>query len=238
MPTYAPNKMPAAVKKRFFELIRAGVRASVAAREVGVSVSCGSVWFVDAGRVHVIERPISSRYLSEDDRIEIADGLRRGESVVEIADRIGKSFQSVYREIARNRKADGSYDPWYAHNQAFLRRQRPKQRRFVLDDSLHTVVADKLARRWSPAQISRWLRRRYPRRGSVACLHPDDLRGGVSGSGRVRRLGESAYRPYLSASSWAGSISGRSAEAVHDNAFDPRAPPGCRVPSGGRALGG
>ena len=99
MPRYAPNKMPPAVKKRFFELIRAGARASVAAREVGVSVSCGSVWFVDAGRVHVIERPISPRYLSQDDRIEIADGLRRGESVAVIADRIGKSFQTVYREI-------------------------------------------------------------------------------------------------------------------------------------------
>src|SRR5689334_8193508 len=100
MPRYAPNKMPPAVKKRFFELIRAGVRASVAAREVGVLVSCGSVWFVDAGRVHVIERPISSCYLSQDDRIEIADGLRRGESVVEIADRIGKSFQSVSADYA------------------------------------------------------------------------------------------------------------------------------------------
>ena len=34
----------------------------------------------------------------------------------------------------------------------------------MLDDGLRTVVADKLARRWSPAQISRWLRRRYPHR--------------------------------------------------------------------------
>src|SRR4029453_4777502 len=100
MPRYAPNKMPPAVKKRFFELIRAGVRGAVAAREVGVSVSCGSVWFVDAGRVHVIERPISPRYLSQDDRIEIADGLRRGESGAAIADRIAKSFQNVYRERA------------------------------------------------------------------------------------------------------------------------------------------
>lgn len=163
MPRYAPNKMPTAVKKRYFELIRAGVRGSVAAREVGVSLSCGSVWFVDAGRVHFIERPISSRYLSQEDRIEIADGLRRGEPVMTIAARIGKSFQSLYREIARNRKSDGSYDPWYAHNQAFLRRKRPKQRRFGSEPGLRAAVADKLSRRWSPAQISRWLRRRYPR---------------------------------------------------------------------------
>jgi len=29
---------------------------------------------------------------------------------------------------------------------------------------LRAVVADKVARRWSPRQISRWLRRRWPRR--------------------------------------------------------------------------
>jgi hypothetical protein len=96
MPRYAPNKVPAAVKRRYFELIRAEVRGSVAARAVGVSVSCGSVWFVEAGRVSFIERPISRRYFSQDDRIEIADGLRRGESVKVIAARIGKSRNTQF----------------------------------------------------------------------------------------------------------------------------------------------
>lgn len=164
MPRYAPNKMSEDVKRRYFELIRSGVRGSVAAREVGVSLSCGSVWFVEAGRVHVIERPISRRYFDQDDRIEIADGLAAGDSVKVIAARIGKSYQSVYREIARNRKDGGAYHPWYAHNQAHLRRNRPKPRRFVLDGELRDTVAAQLDRRWSPAQISRWLRRRYPRR--------------------------------------------------------------------------
>jgi len=36
----------------------------------------------------------------------------RGEPVKAIAVRIGKSYQSVYREIARNRKPDGRYQPW------------------------------------------------------------------------------------------------------------------------------
>lgn len=164
MPHYAPNKIPNKVKRRYFELIRAGVRGSVAAREVGVSLSCGSVWFVDAGRVHVIEQPISRRYLDQDDRIEIAEGRAAGIPVKVIAARIGKSYQTVYREIARNRKEDGTYQPWYAHNQAYLRRKRPKPRRLATDIALRDVVAAKLDRRWSPAQISRWLRRRYPRR--------------------------------------------------------------------------
>jgi IS30 family transposase len=153
--------MPAEVKRRYFELIRTGLSGSAAAQEVGVSLSCGSLWFIDAGRVSFIETPISPRYLSQDDRIEIADGLAQGEPVKLIAARIGKTFQSVYREIARNRKPDGRYQPWYAHNRAYQRRRRPKPRRFSVDAELAETVAGKLARHWSPAQISRWLRRRY-----------------------------------------------------------------------------
>jgi transposase, IS30 family len=156
--------MSTAVKRRYFELIRTGRSGSQAAQEVGVSLSCGSLWFIDAGGVSYVETAISPRYLSQDDRIEIADGLARGEPVKAIAARIGKAFQSVYREIARNRRPDGRYQPWYAHNQAHLRRRRPKPRRFAVDGALCEVVAGKLRRRWSPGQISRWLRRRYRRR--------------------------------------------------------------------------
>ena len=152
MPRYAHDKMPAAVKRRYFELIRSGLSGSAAAQEVGVSLSCGSLWFIDAGRVSFIETPISPRYLSQDDRIEIADGLAHGEP--------------VYREIARNRKPGGRYQPWYAHNRAHQRRRRPKPRRFSVDAELARTVAGRLAKHWSPAQISRWLRRRYRRRRS------------------------------------------------------------------------
>lgn len=164
MPRYAPNKSSTAVKRRYFELIRTGLSGSQAAHEVGVSLSCGSLWFIDAGSVSYVEASISPRYVSQDDRIEIADGLGRGEPVKAIAARIGKSYQTVYREIARNRKPDGRYQPWYAHNQAHVRRRRPKLRRFAIDAALREAVAGKLGRKWSPAQISRWLRRRYRRR--------------------------------------------------------------------------
>ena len=164
MPRYAPNKMPAEIKRRYFELIRQGLSGALAAEQVGVSLSCGSLWFIDAGRVSFVETSISPRYLPQDDRIEIADGRARGEPVKQIAERIGKCYQTVYRELARNRKAEGRYQPWFAHNQAYLRRRRAKPRRFAVDAGLRDVVAGKLGKHWSPAQISRWLRRRYSRR--------------------------------------------------------------------------
>ncbi len=111
MPRYAPNKMPSAVKRRYFELIRQGCKGAAAARTVGVSTSCGSLWFIDAGSVVQPDRPISPRFLTQDDRIGIADGLHSGDPVKVIAARIGKSYQSVYREVARNSKLDGSYQP-------------------------------------------------------------------------------------------------------------------------------
>lgn len=56
MPRHAWNKMPGAVKRRYFALIRTGMSGAAAAERVGVSLSCGSVWFIDAGRVTFVER--------------------------------------------------------------------------------------------------------------------------------------------------------------------------------------
>ena len=162
MPHWAHNKLPSSVRRRYFELIRSGLKGAEAARRVGVSTSCGSLWFIDSGSVALPDRPISARFLSQDDRIAIADGLAAGKSVKAIAGSIGKSFQTVYREIGRNGKPDGRYQPWYAHNQATQRRHRPKEHRIVAGGELHRVISEKLAVRWSPQQISRYLKRTFP----------------------------------------------------------------------------
>jgi hypothetical protein len=48
MPRYAWNKSPARVKRLYFELIRQGLSGAAASERVGVSLSCDSVWFIDA----------------------------------------------------------------------------------------------------------------------------------------------------------------------------------------------
>lgn len=164
MARWAWNKSDPEAKRRYFLLIRQGYSGSAASREVGVSLSCGSKWFVEAGSMKFIDEPISTRYFTQDDRIMIADGLARGVPVKEIAMNVGKCYQSVYREIARHRKPDGTYQPFYAHGCAFAARKRPKPRRVAIDASLCKAIAEKLEQHWSPQQISRWLRRRWPRR--------------------------------------------------------------------------
>jgi IS30 family transposase len=123
--------------------------------------------------------------------------LAAGEPVKSIAARIGKSYQSVYREIARNRKPDGRYQPWFAHGRAYERRRRPKPRRLFTDGRLRAAVAGKLARHWSPRQISRWLRRRWPRRRpwhlSVETIYEAVYRGVVVIDRQTLRTGR-VYR--------------------------------------------
>ncbi|MFI9548032.1 hypothetical protein ACIHAR_29705 [Streptomyces sp. NPDC052016] len=65
------------MKKWYFELLREGYKGAAAARVVGVSASCGSNWFIEAGSMIVPDAgPISPRFLTQNDRIAIADGLR------------------------------------------------------------------------------------------------------------------------------------------------------------------
>ncbi|MFB7577375.1 transposase, partial [Streptomyces sp. NPDC056165] len=168
MPRYAPNQLPLTVPKRYFELRRGGLKGAAAARQVGVSVSCGSVWFIKAGSMLLPDKPIDARYLTQDDRIAIADGLQAGRSAAAIADELGKHRSTVYRELQRGRKADGSYNPWWAHNQAILRRRRPKEEKFQASKALREFVNDKLQQHWSPQQISRQLARHHP---DDAALH-------------------------------------------------------------------
>jgi IS30 family transposase len=162
MPRWAHNKLSSSVRRQYFQLIRSGHKGAAAARRVGVSTSCGSLWFIDSGSVTISECPISPRFLSQDDRIFIADGLAAGQPVKVIAAGIGKSFQTVYREIKRNAKPDGRYQPWYGHNQAVVRRGRPKSPHIVPGSDLRSQIDGKLAVRWSPQQISRYLKRAFP----------------------------------------------------------------------------
>jgi transposase, IS30 family len=192
--------MPAAVKKRYMELLREGYKGAAAARVVGVSTSLGSHWFLEAGGMLVPDTgPVSPRFLTQDDRIAIADGLHAGTAVKQIAVSIGKSFQTVYREVRRNSKPDGSYQPWWAHNQALLRRHRPKEEK-LRSEPPRTVILSKLASKWSPQQISRFLGRTYPGQPRMrACAETiyDGLFTGLLGRkpGKLR-TGRSRRKPH------------------------------------------
>lgn len=165
------------------ELRERGWSIQAAAREVGVSRTAGNNWVrgyktYRAGQVtgfvpaleRLVVREISSRYLSQDERIEIADLQLRGLSVREIGRRVGRAASTVSRELRRNTGA-GGYGPFDAHRLATARRARDHRCRIDTHDALRSVVAELLGQRWSPQKISRHLRRRYPQDRSMWLCH-------------------------------------------------------------------
>lgn len=73
-----------------------------------------------------------------------------------IAETLGVSRSTIYRELGRNGGPHGGYDDAKAQAKANLRRQRLHlPRTYTLE--LRRVVHGLLLRRWSPKQISGWL---------------------------------------------------------------------------------
>ena len=111
-----PGRRPQSAKRRrFVELRERGWSILAAAGEVGVSRTTGNNWsrgyktyrhgqivgFVPALERLAVRR-ISPRFLSQDERIEIADLGHAGVSIRQIAHRLGRAPSTVSRELRRN----------------------------------------------------------------------------------------------------------------------------------------
>ena len=158
-------------QQRYVQLIAQGVNNSEACRLVGIDRKTGNRWrygrrvrnsagaLVIYPPVKITEsRPRSPRYLSEQERIRIADMLAAGSTVRGIAVELGRAPSTISREIARNSDPDGRYRPHHAEQAARLRAARPRTRRIAGDGVLAETVQRLLAKRWSPEQVAHELR--------------------------------------------------------------------------------
>jgi IS30 family transposase len=156
----------------YFALVSAGVGFREAARRVGVDYRLTKRWrAAPPVPKPVVEREISPRFLSQDERILIADLRREGVSVREIGRRLGRPASTISREVTRNQQSDGTYRPHIAHRVAAARRARPKLGKIAADPGLRAVVQDGLEHRHSPQQIARRLRRDHPDRPEWHVTH-------------------------------------------------------------------
>lgn len=111
-----PGRRPQSAKRqRFMELRAIGWGVSAAAREVGASRTAGNNWAngyrvyrdgVVVGEVEALDRfevrQMSGRFLSQDERLEIADLRWSGLSIRGIAEQVGRAPSTVSRELRRN----------------------------------------------------------------------------------------------------------------------------------------
>lgn len=172
-----PGPAPQTAKReQFARLIARGVPSAEACRIVGVNPRTGKRWrhgrtiTSSSGRrlhypavINARTGDISPRYLSEDERVSIADLQRQGLSVRAIAGELGHSPATISRELRRNRDpGSGQYRPFTAQRRASDRRARPRTGKLGRDEVLRGFVADRLETRWSPEQICQAIRREFP----------------------------------------------------------------------------
>jgi len=222
------GRRPSARRVRFLALLDQGMTSAQASREVGVNVRTGRDWaqgitksnnrrvrfdgtvvWSSPGtpRIPAVEAVIDARFLSVQERIEIADLRREGLAIREIARRLGRSPSTVSRELRRNaHPGSGAYRPWAAHERAAARRARPKTRRVSTNAELRHFIAQGLKKRWSPEQICRRLRHEFPDRPEMHVTHETVYQAlYVQGRGELRRelakclrTGRAVRRPHRS----------------------------------------
>jgi IS30 family transposase len=158
-------------QRNYLRLIAQGVNNAQACRQVGINRKTGNRWRYgrtlrnSAGvRVHyppvtVTEpKPRHPRYLSEQERIRIADLRGAGMTIRAVAFDLGRAPSTISREIRLNSGPDGRYLPHHADQAARARACKPRKRRVALDAVLAETVGRLLARRWSPEQVAHELR--------------------------------------------------------------------------------
>jgi len=204
------GRRPSAARVRFLELLDSGMRPLEASREVGVNERTGRDWakgivksknrrytfdgvlvWEASGRPKPSreEKVISARFLSVEERIEIADLHRQGHTVRRIAQRLNRVPSTISRELRRNaHPGSGDYRPWAAQRRAARRRSRPKRGKIAQNPRLREAIADGLRRRWSPEQISRRLRLQFPEQPQMRVTHETIYQAlYVQGRGELRR---------------------------------------------------
>jgi len=150
---------------RYWELMRSGLTNTAACKILGVTRRSGIR--IRQRRRHQTAQQAQrdrwvGRYLSQRERLQIADLLRLGCSLRRIAAELGRSPSTIKRELDRHKDADGRYLPHTADHNATLQRRRPRPHKLVANDRLRQVVQRKLNRCWSPDEISGWLRLTHP----------------------------------------------------------------------------
>ena len=107
-------------------------------------------------------KPIrSKRALTLFEREEISRGLSANFSIRNIARSLNRSPSTISREIKRNGGIT-KYRAISADRQTWIRAKRPKKSKLQINVGLNDIITDKLSNKWSPEQISGYLRRTYP----------------------------------------------------------------------------
>ncbi|GAA1580696.1 IS30-like element ISCfr4 family transposase [Actinomadura kijaniata] len=140
---------------------RDGDSLGVIARGMGAELQHVRRFLRQTGGLRVPVRRRSCRHLNAVEREEISRGIAAGLSARAIGRLLERPASTISREIHRN-GGRAAYRACEADTAAQLRARRPKQAKLASRPKLRALVEQCLDQRWSPEQISGWLRRTFP----------------------------------------------------------------------------
>jgi len=137
------------MERRFWREIANGLSSDDAGVAAGASQAAGSRWFRERGGMPTFMlAPLSGRYLSFEEREEIAVRRAQGAGVREIARCLGRSPSTISRELRRNAATRGGkleYRASVAQWKAELVARRPKTAKLAANERLREYVQDRLS---------------------------------------------------------------------------------------------
>jgi IS30 family transposase len=227
--------------RRFTEAERAEIWARIEAGESAPSVAAALGRFPSAitalqlktGGTRPRSRHRRENALSVDGREEISRGLAAKQSCRAIATRLHRAPSTITREVERNGGGD-RYRAHEADRRAWRRGRRPKTAKLAERRRLREVVEAKLALKWSPQQISNWLRVAYPGDPEMQVSHETIYMSlFVQGRGALRhelhralRTGRALRRPKKAIRTGMGMIANMVLISERPAEVDDRAVPG------------
>lgn len=136
------------MQRQFWRTIATGVTTAEASLAVGVSVPVGTRWFRHAGGMPPISlAEPTGRYLSFEEREEIAIMRAKDKGVREIARALGRDPGTISRELRRNAATRGGTQEYRATVAQWKAQQvakRPKVARLIVNDRLREYVQERL----------------------------------------------------------------------------------------------
>ena len=157
-------------KAEIFDRRRRGESMSAIARHLGRGEETIRRYVLVTGGVRPRPRVKSRRELTVAEREEVSRGLAAQQSCRAIARRIRRASSSVSREVARN-GGRVSYRAAQADEAATRRGRRPKASKLKLNRLLRNEVEAGLRHRWSPQQISAFLKLQYAQDPNMQVSH-------------------------------------------------------------------
>jgi IS30 family transposase len=160
-------------ERMLVDLLASGVTPNRAAGMAGVSVTCAYALHHKMGGVYrPADTTYSERYLSREERYELARLRESGLPVRAVAARLGRAPSTISRELRRNAgPRSGGYQPERAHRLAWERQRRPKPSKLARWPALRAEVQQLLDRRYSPEQVAGRLKVLYPGEAAMQISH-------------------------------------------------------------------